>query len=450
MNNAGKSSLLRFFYEFRPLLRLLSFPSGELLAVLQGKTSVFSYPKEVLDIPEVFSNHNLRDLEIEFQMSIAGNIDLPVNTVAIQKVIVTIPRNTNTWQATLYRTGRPSEPMGHYRFDGTLLEDPNIKQLARVQMSHFFSALQGLSNTLYIGSFRNAVNIGGSDSYYDIQIGQSFIQAWRRFKTGTNKAENEAAYQVTEAISRIFGFSDLEINPSNDNETLQVFVEGRSYRLSELGSGLAQFILVLVNAVVNRPAYILIDELELNLHPSLQLDFLTTLGSFASEGVVFATHSIGLARASADWVYSLQVGEDGSSEVKPLEATSRPSEFLGELSFSGYRELGFNRVLLVEGVTDVKTIQQFLRRYHKDHKIVLLPLGGTMLIRPGVEVELDEVKRISVDVAALVDSEKNSENAPLPANVAGFKELCDAANIECKVLERRAMENYLTDRAIKK
>ena len=74
------------------------------------------------------------------------------------------------------------------------------------------------------------------------------------------------------------------------------------YKASELGSGLVQFILVFSNAAMRNPraAYILLDEPELSLHPSLQLDFLTALGSFASEGVIFATHSIGLARASAD------------------------------------------------------------------------------------------------------------------------------------------------------
>jgi predicted ATPase len=92
---------------------------------------------------------------------------------------------------------------------------------------------------------------------------------------------------------------------------MQVFIDGRSYRLNNLGAGLAQFIVVLGNAAVLRPNFILIDEPELNLHPTLQLDFLTTLGSFAKNGVFFATHSYGLSRSSAELIYSVHRGPDG-------------------------------------------------------------------------------------------------------------------------------------------
>jgi len=51
---------------------------------------------------------------------------------------------------------------------------------------------------------------------------------------------------------------------------------------------------VLGNAALKKPSFILIDEPEISLHPSLQLKFLMKLAGYASEGVVFATHNIGL------------------------------------------------------------------------------------------------------------------------------------------------------------
>ena len=259
------------------------------------------------------------------------------------------------------------------------------------------------------------------------------------------------AYMLTEDIKHIFGFEDLEINSSPDIQTLQVFVNGKSYKLSELGSGLTQFILVLANAATKQPSYILIDEPELNLHPQLQLDFLTTIGSYAHEGVLFATHSIGLARAVADHIYSVSMQAKSESEVNKLESTPRLSEFLGELSFSGYRELGFNKVLLVEGVTDVKTIQQFLRMYKIDHQVVILPLlAGSQFINELREVELEEIKRITENVFVLIDSERDAAGASLEAPRAAFVEVCKKAKINCHVLDRRAIENYFSDEAIKK
>ena len=170
-------------------------------------------------------------------------------------------------------------------------------------------------------------------------------------------------------------------------------VDGRPFKLGELGAGLSQFIVVFASAAIRKPDYIFIDEPELSLHPSLQIDFLTSLASYATEGVVFATHSIGLARSIGDRIFSLQK-KGGSVICRPFEQTPNYAEFLGEMSFSSFKELGFERILLVEGVTDVKTTQQFLRLLNKDHKVVVLPLGGDQLAKGNVELELEGVPEI--------------------------------------------------------
>lgn len=122
---------------------------------------------------------------------------------------------------------------------------------------------------------------------------------------------------------------------------------------------------------------------------------------------------------------------------------------LGELSFSGYQDFGFKKILLVEGTTEVKAIQQFLRHYKKDHEIVILPLGGSSLINSDTGGELGEIKRISPDVFALVDSEKENANADLSIERQKFVKICQDLIINCHVLDRRALENYFTEKAIK-
>lgn len=308
-----------------------------------------------------------------------------------------------------------------------------------------------LSNIAYIPSFRNAINAGASN-YYDIPVGQAFITQWNGWKTGPIKRYQENAYRVQEDIAKIFEYSQLEINASPDGQRLHMLINGKSYKVSELGSGLAQFFLVLASTAMRNPSpsFILIDEPEINLHSSLQLDFLTRLTSYASHGILFATHSVGLARTSADHIYSVRRNPDGQSEVTDYNTTPRLAELLGELSFAGYKELGFDKILLVEGSTEVKTIQQFLRWYKKEHQIVLLPMGGDQMINPEAEVQLEEIKRISDNICVLIDSELSAPNEVLAPNRVAFKKLCDDAGIKCHVLERRAMENYFPDYAIKK
>jgi ABC-type cobalamin/Fe3+-siderophores transport system ATPase subunit len=447
VNNSGKSSLLKFFYEFRPLFQMLSTPTGNLINALKGDAEAFSPGRSVIDNEEVFSNLNSRDLQVELRLVPPNGGGVPPALPSPSRLVLTVLRGTNTWVAKLYLGDDPVEVgNGNIGLAGTQLRSPT-QRLA--DLTGLFDVCKALSQALYVGPFRNAINVGVNEDYFDIQVGQAFIKQWRELKTGKVKRQNEAAYRLTEDIKGIFRFGDLEINPSPDDTTLQVFIDGRSYRLPELGSGLTQFILVFANAAVRQPSYILIDEPELNLHPSLQLDFLTTLGSYARDGVVFGTHSIGLARAAADRIYSFRSVAEGESEVSELERTPRLSEFLGELSFSGYRELGFDRVLLVEGVTDVRTVQQFLRLHKKDHQVVILPAGGSQMIAQGREAELEEIKRISENVCAVIDSERLGPEAPLDPPRAAFVEACQRAKIRCHVLERRAIENYLLDRAMK-
>ena len=283
---------------------------------------------------------------------------------------------------------------------------------------------------MYLGPFRNTINAGSKDQYFDIAVGQQFMSEFHNYKSGSNPKANEAIYQLIRDIKRIFDFNELDINAAPDGTTLQVFLDGRSFRLSELGTGMAQFILVLANVLVRRPSVVFIDEPEASLHPTLQLDFLTTLASYTTNAsVIFATHNLGLARAASERIYSCRRRQLGISEVCLLEATPRLGEFLGELGFSAYRDLGYESVLLVEGPADVKTVQQFLRMYNKDHKIVLLPLGGSSMINAQTEQELIEISRICPKVAAVIDSEREAQEADLPRARKGFVEMCNRLQI---------------------
>lgn len=443
VNNSGKSSLLKFFHEFRSLFDLLSSPSRNLIDASIGNSQGFNYSSSITDHEEVFCNTNDRDLEIQIRF-----IDMNHDILIPERFDITISRSTNRWLSKIYLANgildiKKGSASG---FNGNILEEGGEP---KADFTYLFQAFKDLSRSLYLGPFRNAINIGSEADYYDIKVGTAFIKTWRIYKTGNVKKNNEAIYKLTNDIKHIFGFDNLEINPSDDDQSLQIFINGKSYKLSELGSGITQFILVLANAAIKQPTYIFIDEPELNLHPSLQLDFLTTLGSYAHEGTVFSTHNIGLARASADWIYSVRKIDEGKSEIIKFETLENLSEFLGELSFSGYRDIGFDKILLVEGTTDLKAIQQFLRLYRKDHQIVLLPLGGKSLIRGSSEAELQEIKRLTGNVFALIDSERSALESPIEPKRKQFIEMCERIGIMCHTLERRAIENYFTDKAIK-
>lgn len=442
INNAGKSALLKFFFEARDLFSQLATPNPTGQAIngaAQGVNFV-----GVADQEEVFSNLNQLGMEITFRLvedPEASTRSHPLPT----ELVITIRRDNRTW--TLKIDGEHGHPPAEWAWDGTTITMVDEGRTPLYDLKPWFEFFDSVRTSLYIGSFRNAIQVGNGQ-HYDLPIGQSFVAQWDQYRSGPIKRNNDAAQRLIEEIRSIFGFERLDVTATAANDTLQVIIDGKSQRLDEVGAGIAHFVMVLATVAVASPGYIFIDEPELNLHPALQLSFLSTLGSYAQRGVVFATHSLGLARASGTPLYSVRRIQSNESDVRRLEDTPTPAEFLGELGFSGYQELGYDQVLLVEGPSDVLMMQQLLRLYRADHKVVLLHLGGSATINGDAAPLLQEITRLSGRVSAVVDSERSSKEADPEGRVLAFAGICKELGVDCHVLARLAAENYLTHRAV--
>ncbi len=446
INNAGKSSLLRVFYEIRQLLELISGGNNaNARNLMYGQPESVNF-RGVADPSEVFCNRNQRDMSIQFSFAEPQTIE---GRTEPSSITFTWGRTSGQVVVTYIVSASPAVPIegAGGRFDRPTYSVDGVQ--TQLDLDRCRTVFRELAQSVYLGAFRNAVNVGSNNDYYDLKIGQAFISLWDSYKTGQNRAQNRVALAVENELKQIFGLSSLQINAAPGDQTLQIIADGEPYQLAEQGAGLAQFIVVLAFIATRRPPYVFIDEPEQNLHPSLQLDFLTTLAKYTSHGVVFATHSIGLARAVAHEIYSVRRLPDQSREVRQLAATRNYVEFLGELSLSGYEELGFKQVLLVEGTTEVPTLQRWLRLYGVEHQVVLVPLGGASLINARSEQALAEIKRITDQVAVLIDSERATAGAPLASDRQAFVTQCEALGFSVHVLERRALENYLTDAAVK-
>ncbi len=450
-NNAGKSSVLRFLFEFRSVFNFLKNVQDYNSAIAGVSRGFGPLPP---DPTELFYNGNGRPIEIDMQIDGVEWVNLPPPyKMSGIGFTITIPRGASIQSTTRLKDPRKllTVPSKQVKIiDDVLtvvLEDH--KYQPQLDLKPVFEAFDILSRTIYIGAFRNALNIGEHQSYFDLQVGQAFMQAWHNYKAGPLNAQSEAARKVEKEIARLLGVKDIQINTSPKGQAIKLLIDDRSLPLDAVGSGVSQMILTLANAAIKKPSFVLLDEPELNLHPSLQLDFLTSLASYATNGVIFATHSIGLARSSADTIYSLQRSDGGPSEIRLFDELSNLPEFMGELGYSGYRDLGGAKILLVEGTTDVRSIQQFLRKLRKDRNIILVPLGGGSLINAESAHELEELKRLSPDVAVIIDSERNAEGDPLDPPRQAFVSNCEKFGFTTMVLKRRAIENYFTDRAVK-
>ncbi|MBM4254682.1 MAG: ATP-binding protein [Deltaproteobacteria bacterium] len=175
VNNSGKSSLLKFFYEFRELFQKIGTNVDGIIATMT-KAASFNFPRSVFDIEEVFNNGNNRDLEIQFVFTFSPTSS--IHQLAVTRVSLKLPRNSDTPFLRLSVDDNWLDFGGHKpSSNGTLLQQVDQSPVADVEMLLPF--FQSLANTLYIGPFRNILGFTSNEDYFDIKVGQAFVQIRR-------------------------------------------------------------------------------------------------------------------------------------------------------------------------------------------------------------------------------------------------------------------------------
>jgi AAA15 family ATPase/GTPase len=99
INNSGKSTILRFFYEFRRLFSILSEHSGNFLNAVRGEFERFNLADSVLDVNEVFCKFNDRNIvvEIAFLQPLHNEEEKDVSDLFPSKVIIEVPHGTTQY-----------------------------------------------------------------------------------------------------------------------------------------------------------------------------------------------------------------------------------------------------------------------------------------------------------------------------------------------------------------
>ncbi len=425
-NNAGKSTLLRLFYEFRPLFTRLA-SGGEACANLIDKGLELPPLQAVSDRTQIFHRNNHGDLVIGIRI-LHPSPNGHNGDSGPDDIFIVISRKDFHCRANLsheYQNRRPR------------LDDPTFLEKWR-------TVFESLSKTLYIGPFRGLDELSLYGRSFDLQMGGPFLEQVRELQKSGKDLD-----RVCDEIKALFRLKSFEIVPGKGGKTLEFLVNHAPTPIEELGSGLAQVVFILLHARLRRPDYIFIDEPEAHLHVSLQADFVTALSGFARIGLIFASHNLGLAKSAGERIYSVMRNpEQTYTTVTEFKPEQRLSEVLGELNFAAQQQQGCTKLLLVEGPTEIKAIRQILRKIKAENAVILLPLGGGSMITANRDDELAEIKKICRDVYALIDSEKPSAQAPVANDRLAFGHSCQRADIGCHVLERRSFENYFSEKAV--
>lgn len=285
-NNSGKSAALRSVYELRNI-----FQAAFATLTADQNFRVSSQPLGISDIAELANDGDPTRFQFSIEISDTSRPKVDGQLLAIEILFEYEVRS----QTLSTKRVRVVDDQGRVR----QIEEVEIRTSERTQRIPLitypdrsivdYSDLMAFTNELYFSkyfpAFRNAIN-EGAGNYYDIPIGTALVGTWDGWKAGNSRSHKLAISGVEQEIASLLGFNTLQINADNSNKTLDVIIDGKPQKLYEVGAGVAQLIIVLAAALVHRPPYILIDEPELNLHPTLQLNFLATLGAYATKGLL--------------------------------------------------------------------------------------------------------------------------------------------------------------------
>jgi ABC-type branched-subunit amino acid transport system ATPase component len=463
-NNSGKSTALKFFWEFG---QTLSIVPGSIFGSHQGggvvRATVNRGIRTLSDESSVFTEINERPLtvdlhqhsstfpEAEFHMFRTLKSGEPIKSDAISPISLRVKfdRTMPVAEIFILRDGKEFvvEDSKFYWADGpsgTVIVD-------RQDDKCFFldrrNGLQGMLHPTFVPAVRSFGTLNVSANY-DLQIGQPLIKHWNNHRRSNNSSSRKLADSIEDQVAKVFGYEQLSIsaNESDDDFILKIN-NGKSYLLKDMGSGIAHFLTVLINVIPRLNQLVLIDEPEIGIHASLQVELLMMIARYARGPVLFATHSIGLARSVADKIISFQMS-NGESIPRDFERSPSHLETLGELSFSAWRELGCDSVVFVEGVHDVKVMREWLRILGPQYRSVVLPLGGSEFIRSDGAEAIKQVLQVHPKVLVVIDSERTGPDVEMEAKRVTFVSDCERLGIPCLATKFRAIENYFTERAV--
>jgi len=204
------------------------------------------------------------------------------------------------------------------------------------------------------------------------------------------------------------------------------------------GLGLRHILIILSYLLDSEHSLILVEEPENHLHPDMQRRLLRLFSKIDNKQLFLTTHSnIFLDSTYVDKAFYVEF-KDG--EIRCYDKTSRTS-MLTNLGYSAVDNLVADLIIFTEGVLDIPVINEICDKLGFSHKfsIKLYPLMGDIMHHLDLSLFTERSK-----VMAIVDSDPKSGHIRKE-----FIDKCKENNISVTKLERCAIENYFSLRAIR-
>jgi energy-coupling factor transporter ATP-binding protein EcfA2 len=309
----------------------------------------------------------------------------------------------------------------------------------------------------------NASQIGG------LAAGSGLV-SWIESATNPDPREGESAraHHLLQEFQREFaefaGFRNVALSVrkyevpllNNEQPEINVTVDGQLHLLSQLGSGIGEALIVLLVCKLsqggNPPTdIVLLEEPELHLHPRMQRILLERLDSYGVQLIV-TTHSPtvinALARRGARIFRTLFDETRRTIQVRAVAGLSESRALLEAIGATPADLLLADKVPWVEGPSDIPVFKSWLAKTGllQTQNVAVLSIGGNDAASDNFDPS--QLAVTHPRMFAILDSERKDQHLPVdPVKLKIQKKLL-TAGIDCHLTERRATENYFTERAL--
>lgn len=296
-----------------------------------------------------------------------------------------------------------------------------------------------------------------------------------RSKYNENLVKNDLLQNLNKIMGDDANFTEIVTQQidSAEGSKWEIYLreEGKGrIPLSESGSGLKTILMVIVFTILipnvehkKISQYIfLFEELENNLHPSLQRRLLKYIENLTEDGAIFflTTHSnVTLdAYQNSDITNIIHLQKE-DSQVKLINITNKiqKNTILNDLGIKASDLLQSNGIIWVEGPSDRVYINNWIKIHKKtnivegkDYQCVFY--GGRLLSNLSLEDENELVNLMSVNRNAIIvlDSDKKGNNTPLNKTKKRIIEEAKKQGILVWVTKGKEIENYIPELLVKK
>ncbi len=349
-NNAGKSNILSLLY-------LIFKRKSQRIGAEEEDAELINFYTGI--IPD--SRNNYFNNEISRPISFEVDIDCDKTDLDIHPLIESLFEGKEVVTFKFQGTITPQLPFDQRYSDFRVLEIkmdtipiylnretvsffPTIPDKDGKKVSEFnraFTQLVDIFNDCVdiVGSHRDMIETKISNSAKNILNSHTFKSYLY------NLYVSKKDYQIFEEIDRIFSeppFSYGHLSFSIDEGKLDIEIKQNHFRLpiKHFGSGVLQALYIITAIVCSKGKIVCIEELEQNLSPENQKDFLSKLQQLIREGqagnldqIIISSHSIVYNDTNLGAIYLIKK-EGGETRINPKEEEAEESSQELEIHFN--------------------------------------------------------------------------------------------------------------------